>query len=294
MKIQVLGSTSSGNATLMWDSHTRLLVDCGLPCRYTRSVLRGRGIDLADLDGALITHTHSDHVNATMVAALIKAGRPLYAPASICGRLKRSRDVFRMADDLGLMRIVPESESHIGGFRIQPFAVAHDSPGGCFGYRIGAGSGETACDCAIATDLGVWDDTAVSFFADADAVVLESNYDERMLDCSGRPAWLRRRIRRAHLSNDESAALLAAICKASRVQPRAAVLAHISQQANANAAAYACCRAVLERERLDTVAVYLTHMRVPSDIVDIRAPGDASHGSRLESLPLFSSPDAAV
>ncbi len=285
MKIQVLGSTSSGNATLIWNTRTRILVDCGLPSRYTHAALRIHGLSIADLTGVVITHTHADHVNRPMLANIVKFARPIYCPACLADELQRSHEAARMAADNGLLRAAAEPPWQIGDFGIQPFAVSHDSPGGCFGYRIEHSGSSASEAAAVATDLGDWDDRILRYCAHVDALVLESNYDEDLLDRTGRPAWLRRRIRKSHLSNEQSAAFIAAVCAASTRPPRSTILAHISQQANTNERAYACCRKALDTAQFVNTAVYPSHMRKTSAIIEIGAgaSGDASY----HTLPLF-------
>ncbi|MBQ7332283.1 MAG: hypothetical protein IJW39_03435, partial [Opitutales bacterium] len=63
---------------------------------------------------------------------------------------------------------------------------------------------------AWVTDCGKITNPVRRAVADVNALVLESNYDEKMLDASGRPLELKARIRgtHGHLSNDAAAAFL--------------------------------------------------------------------------------------
>ncbi|MBR3942136.1 MAG: MBL fold metallo-hydrolase, partial [Clostridia bacterium] len=54
-------SGSSGNCLFVREKDTRLLIDCGLSGKSTKSGLFFNGIDIADIDGVLITHEHIDH-----------------------------------------------------------------------------------------------------------------------------------------------------------------------------------------------------------------------------------------
>ena len=49
-------SGSSGNCLFVREKDTRLLIDCGLSGKSTKSGLFFNGIDIADIDGVLITH----------------------------------------------------------------------------------------------------------------------------------------------------------------------------------------------------------------------------------------------
>src|SRR5258708_35388711 len=65
MRVVSLGSSSSGNAFLVEagpKGRTKLLVDAGFPERILRERLRLAGASLSQIQGALITHEHVDHI----------------------------------------------------------------------------------------------------------------------------------------------------------------------------------------------------------------------------------------
>ena len=65
MRVTSLGSGSSGNAYLIEagpQGRTRVLVDAGFPARVLAERLRLAGSTLAQLQGVLVTHEHSDHI----------------------------------------------------------------------------------------------------------------------------------------------------------------------------------------------------------------------------------------
>jgi phosphoribosyl 1,2-cyclic phosphodiesterase len=67
MRVVSLGSGSSGNALLVEagpQGRTKLLVDAGLSIRVLSARLQSVGVVPAQLRGILITHEHSDHVQA--------------------------------------------------------------------------------------------------------------------------------------------------------------------------------------------------------------------------------------
>ena len=110
------------------------------------------------------------------------------------------------------------------------------------------------------------------WFADSDAIVIESNHDPDMLEKSGRPEWLRRRIREiGHLSNEQSARFVLEVMKKSTRPPGTLVLAHISQQCNTNALAVACMEDSLACEGFAGISVVPTHKAKPSRVVDLSA-----------------------
>lgn len=73
MKIQVLGTGSSGNCYKVEIGTTTLLLECGLPFKV---IQRKLGFKLSDIDACLVTHEHMDHAKA--VKDLMKAGVDCY------------------------------------------------------------------------------------------------------------------------------------------------------------------------------------------------------------------------
>jgi phosphoribosyl 1,2-cyclic phosphodiesterase len=157
-------------------------------------------------------------------------------------------------------------ELNIGSFEIAAFEVPHDSPGGCFGYSIARGAQKVT----IATDLGFPTEALASRFADSRAIVIESNHDPDMLENSGRPEWLKRRIREiGHLSNEQCAQFVVTVFASSRLPPDAVVLAHISQVCNTNALAVACTESALARSGRANVHIIETFKRHPSRVLSL-------------------------
>src|SRR5581483_2465536 len=80
VQVWSLSSGSSGNAYLLRDGDTHLLVDCGLALRTLEGRLAAIGVAPAALTAVLVTHEHSDHLGG--VPALVRRyGLPLYATA---------------------------------------------------------------------------------------------------------------------------------------------------------------------------------------------------------------------
>ncbi|MGD0830698.1 MAG: MBL fold metallo-hydrolase [Terracidiphilus sp.] len=77
VRFTVLASGSKGNATVVSNGRTRLLVDCGLSCRELFRRMKLAGEEPETLDAILITHEHSDHVGGVAVTAR-KLGIPVY------------------------------------------------------------------------------------------------------------------------------------------------------------------------------------------------------------------------
>jgi len=268
IQLSVLGSSSAGNCTLIWNDRGALLVDCGFPPGYILKHLRAYGLSLADLRGVLITHTHGDHVRGPFVRRLIAARVPMYCPEDIALHLQGIYQSMTQAAHRGLLRPFRDGVLELDPFQIRSFPVPHDSPGGCFGYSIFADSGGGEKKITFATDLAHADKLLVSHFADSDIVVIESNHDVRMLEESGRPIWLKRRIREhAHLSNEKCAEFVIRVVEKSQRLPGSIMLAHISQECNTRKLALECTGEVLEKRGFAAACLEVSHRYERSEIV---------------------------
>jgi len=79
MDIRVLASGSRGNAYLVSDGVTPLLLECGISIKQIR---RGLGFGLTNVAACLVSHEHQDHAKA--VADVLRAGVEVYtSPGTI-------------------------------------------------------------------------------------------------------------------------------------------------------------------------------------------------------------------
>jgi len=215
----VLGSGSRGNAVAVRAQGATLLVDAGFGPRALARRAVEAGIALEPLVGIVLTHEHGDHARGAA-----PLGRRLGCPViGSAGTLRALRP-----DGVTTETLPPFGEElRIGPFSIRAARTAHDaaepvavlvSDGG--GKRIG-----------VAWDLGRPTAGVRHLLHGVEALVLESNHDEVLLQTGPYPASVRQRIggSTGHLSNR-----LAAEFAADLWSPRLEVvfLAHVSEQCN--------------------------------------------------------------
>ncbi len=211
MRLSVLSSGSSGNATYMETGSGGLLVDAGLSRRRIEALLARVGRNLGDVQAVLLTHGHSDHTCG--VRSLIRdRGIKVFAAPGV-------------GESLGASTVFPGAECSVGGLTATFFEVPHDSQ--TYGLRISDGTSSVA----MATDLGEAGVEVLRCMRGAEAVVLEANHDHEWLRRGPYSASLKRRIasRHGHLSNKQAGEAAIALAPYGL---KDLVLAHLSKTNN--------------------------------------------------------------
>ncbi len=230
-----LGSGSKGNAFLVYDGETLLLIDMGRPKEVLVDYLKNKGLSISDISAILVTHTHIDHVGTLpLVAGRGRGGKP---PVYMGNRSYKGVH----------FPLVPFQPLTFGSMKAIPLPTSHDSPDSC-GFRI-EGGGRVL---VYMTDTGYVPIEDYERMEEADYLVLESNHDPVMLSGSSRPLSLKKRIRgdKGHLSNDECASLVRNILSE---RTKEVLLAHLSEECNTPEIALECTRRVLEEKGREDV-----------------------------------------
>lgn len=234
MRLCSIASGSSGNCIYVGSEATHLLVDVGISGKKTEAGLNALGITVKELDGILVTHEHTDHINGLGVISR-KYGIPIYATPGTIYAIKNTAGVGEI--DQTLFREVSEDEKFtIKDLTVNPMKISHDAAQPV-AYRIGYGNKKIA----VCTDLGVYNDYTVECLKGLDAVLLEANHDVNMLQVGPYPYHLKQRILgdRGHLSNENSGRLLGRIL---HDQLKYIILGHLSKENNLPELAYEAVR----------------------------------------------------
>jgi phosphoribosyl 1,2-cyclic phosphodiesterase len=199
-----LSSGSSGNCYYIGNEFHGILIDAGISASTIRKFLKEMNISMQIIMGVLITHNHIDHIRGLQVLAR-KNSIPVFTTAKIWESILTpyiniSRDCIR--------EISLQQKFHLAGFDIEAFPVFHDAPE-TIGFHICAGGKKIT----IATDLGNICHTAAPYMKEANLLVIESNYDEQMLENGKYPYFLKARIKsdNGHLGNHQTSVFLADI-----------------------------------------------------------------------------------
>jgi len=202
MRICVLASGSSGNATLIVAGGARVLIDCGLSARETIKRIQAVGEDPARLDAIVVTHEHSDHARGLMSLSKALNARVCISTAAL--------DACNLGEKAKFIRrgevISPSQDFEIGAFRFSPFAIPHDAADP-MAFTVEA----NGVKMGIAVDLGYIDPLVATALRGSDVLIIEANHEVEMLRaCAFYPWALKQRImsRQGHTSNDEMARFL--------------------------------------------------------------------------------------
>jgi phosphoribosyl 1,2-cyclic phosphodiesterase len=245
-RFRVLGSGSSGNATLVEGGETRILIDAGLGPRELADRLRSAGIDPASLDLVVLSHEHGDHAKGAASfsrkwGVRLSGTRGTYAAAGfgateIAGYEVLGGGATRIVGDLSIEAVpVPHDAA-------EPVAFVVSHEGSSLGH---------------ATDLGHLSRTVVESFRDCSAILMEANYDPVLLRDGPYPWSLKERILSpvGHLSNGDVGRYLG-----DALPPGCGtiVLAHLSQKNNHPDVVLMTAETALERCGRSEVRVQLT------------------------------------
>jgi phosphoribosyl 1,2-cyclic phosphodiesterase len=237
MRVWVLGSGSRGNATVIDNGSTRVLVDAGFSSRELKRRFATAGIAPESVEGVIVTHEHCDHV----CGAARSAHRWKWTVHATTGTVEAAPELIA-AD---VRTFDAGATLTFGTMNVQTVPISHDATEPIAIVATDIVSGARA---AVVMDLGRMTTQLRDAIRDVDILVLESNHDEAMLALGPYPLSVQRRIAGAvgHLSNRE-AGIIARACAHSGLGHL--VLAHLSEQCNTPDHALASVSAALARSR---------------------------------------------
>lgn len=182
MKFEALASSSLGNAYIVSDRDTRILLECGVPHKKLQKL---SGFSLSEFKACLVTHEHKDH--AKSVEELINRGMDVYMSPG-------TSEALGYTD---LVKLIEHMEQFtIGSFDIVPFTTFHDAKeplGFLIKSRV---DGDVL---AFATDT-----VNLRYqFPGLNILAIEANYDKAILaKCEKLPEKVRHRIENSHMEID--------------------------------------------------------------------------------------------
>lgn len=219
MRFASLGSGSAGNALVVEEGETRVLLDCGFSLKEACMRLERLGLEAAALSAILITHEHDDHLGGAFRLAA-KFRIPIFMTH---GTLAVARD---LPAEVTAHLIDSHTPFAIRDLEIHPFPVPHDAR-----EPVQFVLGNGAKRLGVLTDTGCSTPHIEAMLSGCDALMLECNHDLEMLMGSDYPKSLKQRIsgKLGHLDNETSAQLLSRL---NRDRLQHIVAAHLSERNN--------------------------------------------------------------
>jgi phosphoribosyl 1,2-cyclic phosphodiesterase len=227
MRFASLGSGSEGNGLVVevspataGDRAWRVMVDCGFGVREAEARLKRLGIEPSTLDAVLVTHEHGDHLGGVFALAR-RHGIAVWATHGTLQSVMAARFA-----NVVVRVCTGHASFRVGPLLVQPYTVPHDAREPTqFVFDDGRHR------LGVLTDAGRSTAHILDSLAGCDALVMECNHDEAMLDASDYPYPLKQRIRGdyGHLSNACAADIVSRLDR-SRLQT--IVAAHLSQSNN--------------------------------------------------------------
>lgn len=258
MGMAVLGSGSGGNATLVRCGDTHILVDAGLSAKQLVLRMGMLGVVPEQLDAILLTHEHSDHARGVDVL-LRKRDLPVYANA-----LTREALSHKMKSSIPWRIFQSGQEFDLGDLSVQAFKIPHDAAEPVGFVLTGQGT-----QLGMVSDVGHVTHLMREHLRGSDAIYIEANYDQALLDSDTKRPWAtKQRIasRHGHLSNVQTAELLGEIaCEKLRV----VMLSHLSSDCNCPRIAARTIDTTLAQRGLAHVHIHCAHQHIPSGWIEI-------------------------
>ncbi len=223
INLHPLYSSSSGNLFHIETNSANILIDAGVSYKAINEGLKSIGKQISDVNAVLITHEHIDHIRGLPLLCR-KNQIPIYACGKTADLLQEQLNEKNIENHI--FKINYGQAFKIKDIEIESFQTSHDAIMPC-GYRINS---ETS-SLTFATDLGYVSDEVFENLMASNYIVLESNYDNTLLDFGKYPYPTKRRIKGnlGHLSNNDTAF---AITKLAKNGHKNFLLAHLSQNNN--------------------------------------------------------------
>lgn len=186
MRFESLASSSHGNAYIIRDDTTRILLECGVSHKKLTQMC---GFQLSEFDGCLISHEHKDH--SACARKIISSGIPVYLSQGTAAALALPEALLDMANGMeaGVQFL-------IGSIDVLPFSTFHDAKeplGFVMQSRV---DGDIL---AFATDTV----NLPYNFPGVNLLAVEANYQESILErCERMPEKVQARIRNTHMEID--------------------------------------------------------------------------------------------
>ncbi len=216
------------------------MFDCGFGIREMQRRLERAGRSPADLSALIVTHEHGDHAGGVLAFA-----RRYRIPVWMSYGTFQSLGKDFSGIDVNFCR---DGDSFVvGGLQISAFTISHDAREPLQFHMT-----DGAMKFGMLTDTGQVTPHIANALSGCDALMVECNYDDRMLEKSAYPFYLKKRISSVygHLSNSCAGEFLAQV---DHSRLKKVIGAHLSQNNNLPELAREAIEEVVDAGRTEIV-----------------------------------------
>lgn len=254
MKVCVLASGSKGNCTYIETKKAKFLIDIGTTSLYAERKLKEIGVDPKDIDGILITHTHTDHISGIRVF-IKKYKTKLYLTSGIYKELMTMFPILEYQ--------IINDDFILNDVHVEIFKTSHDAADSN-GYII-------SCDNVSAvyiTDTGYINIKNHNKLKNKELYIIESNHDVEMLMNGSYPYNVKQRILGdvGHLSNKDCSNY---IIKFMGEKTKNIVLIHLSEENNTPKKALEMLDNTLLKQNKKVEHIYIAKQSERTDLIEV-------------------------
>jgi len=254
LEMVMLGSGSGGNACIVKNEDTMILIDAGFSGKEIRRRMALVGLDPDDLEACLITHEHGDHIKGASILSRRHAVPLFMHPATKRAGHRKFTGSERMR------HFEMDEVMELGSLRVTSVPTLHDSASST-GFLIE----NSGVSLGYLTDLGAVTEDNFLMMRKANFLVMEANHDRDMLWNGPYPPHLKARVdsRVGHLSNNDSAEFIKLLAEMGDLE--GVMLAHLSAKNNTPELALSTVRDGQEKE----FPIYLADQDEPSQMIKL-------------------------
>lgn len=254
LDVCVLASGSKGNCTYIATTSTKILIDVGMTCSYVVNKLASISVNPREIDGILVTHTHSDHI-AGLKVFLKKYQTTLFLTKKMYDDLKDKIKIDNY--------VLIEEDFSLKDLFIRVIKTSHDASDSN-GYVV-----EYKDKSAVyLTDTGYVNQKNFNVLKNRNLYIMESNHDVTMLMEGKYPYHLKQRILGdyGHLSNQDSANYLS---KFIGDNTKYVFLAHLSEENNTPTLALETLKETLDRKDVSFKSIYIAKQKERTELIKL-------------------------
>ena len=256
-----LYSGSSGNSFFVGTEGTNILIDAGVSSRKLEKALDSLLIDPKTINGILITHEHTDHVQGLGIFSK-KFDIPVYVNSKTLDAMPKQKEKLS-ENNINFFEV--GDTFYINELKISSFSVPHDAANPC-GFNIYKDDKKIS----VATDVGHMTNDILHSLEKSSFVMLESNYDPNVLKYAPYPYPLKTRIAgpTGHLSNEVAGKTISHLMKSGL---KGAMLGHLSKESNFPELAYKTVvdEIISSNSDMDSVFLEIANRDCPSKLIKL-------------------------